>query len=100
MYITSKYLGPSDTRGSRYKATIDQGASFKYQATVHYDHALDPEGNAIEAIKALIKKADLNEYGIWNTFIVSYGPHGYVAIPSGRGIEHRTNNMEATHESH
>jgi hypothetical protein len=99
MYITSKYIGPTNHRGSRYKATIDRGGDFQHQATVSYDYALDPEGNAIEAIKALVKKADLNEYGIWNTFIVSYGPHGYVAIPSGRGIEHRTNNMEATHES-
>ena len=99
MYITSKYLGPTNYRGSRYKATIDRGNDPQPQATVSYDYALDPEGNAIEAIKALIKKADLNEFGIWSTFIVAYGPHGYVAIPSGRGIEHRTHNTEATHET-
>ena len=99
MYITSKYLGPTNHRGERYKATIDRGNDPQPQAIVSYDYALDPEGNAIEAIKALIKKADLNEFGIWNTFIVSYGPHGYVAIPSGRGVEHKTYKIEATHET-
>jgi hypothetical protein len=90
MYITSKYIGPTNHRGSRYKATIDRGGDFKYQATVSYDYALDPEGNAVEAIKALIEKTGLNEFGIWDSFVVAYGPHGYTAIPSGRGVDHKT----------
>ena len=90
MYITSKYLGPTEQRGSRYKATIDRGGDFKYQATVSYNYELEPEGNAVEAVKALIEKAALNEFGIWDSFIVAYGPNGYTAIPSGRGVEHKT----------
>jgi len=26
---------------------------------------------------------------------VAYGPHGYTAIPSGRGVEHKTYAIEA-----
>jgi len=99
MYITSKYIGPTNYRGSRYKATIDRGGDFKHQATVYYDYGLDPEGNAVEAIKALIEKTGLNEFGIWDTFIVAYGPHGYTAIPSGKGVAHKTYKIGATHET-
>ena len=95
MYITSKYLGPTERRGSRYKATIDRGEGFRHQTTVSYNHALEPEGNAVEAIKALIEKIGLNEDGVWDSFIVAYGPHGYTAIPSGRGVEHKTYALEA-----
>ena len=96
MYITSKYLGPTDYRGSRYKATIDRGGDFKHQATVSYSYELDPEANAVRAINALLEKTGLNQYGVWNTFIVAHGPHGYTAIPSGRGVEHKTYEICAT----
>ena len=99
MYITSKYIGPTNHRGSRYKATIDRGGDFKYQATVSYNYALDAEGNAVESIRALIDKAGLNEFGIWDTFIVAYGNYEYVAIPSGRGVDHKTYKIGATHET-
>ena len=99
MYITAKYVGPTERRGSRYKASIDRGGDFKHQVTVSYNYELEPEGNAVEAIKALIEKTGLNEFGIWDTFIVAYGPHGYTAIPSGRGVEHKTYKIEATHET-
>jgi len=90
MYITVKYLGPTNHRGSRYKATIDQGADFKHQATVGYDYSLDSDGNAAKAVEALVAKADLNEYGVWSSFIMAYGPDGYIAIPSGLGdVEHK-----------
>jgi|TARA_R110000824_G_scaffold96072_3_gene230521 hypothetical protein len=90
MYITVKYLGPTNRRGSRYKATIDQGGGFKNQATVSYDYALNTDGNAAEAVRALVVKADLNKYGTWNSFIMSYGPHGFIAIPSGLGDQDKT----------
>jgi hypothetical protein len=94
MYITVKYLGPTNhdrNRGPRYKAVIDQRADFKHKATVRYDYALDSEGNAAEAVRALVEKADLNKYGVWTSFIMAYGPLGYVAIPNGLGnVEHKT----------
>ena len=90
MYITVKYLGPTNYKGSRYKATIDQGGDFKHQATVSYDYALNEEDNAVEAVRELVEKANLNDYGFWASFIMSYGPHGFIAIPNGLGVSNRT----------
>ena len=42
---------------------------------------------------ALIRANGLNEYDVWNSFILSYGPSGYMAIPSGLGVAHKTFSM-------
>jgi hypothetical protein len=39
--IVTKFLGPTNTRGSRVKATTPSGQS----VTIDWDHALDSEGN-------------------------------------------------------
>ena len=49
--IQTKYIGPSDSRGSRVKATADAGT-----ITVSYDHALGIEGNHAAAAVALCRK--------------------------------------------
>lgn len=49
--IQTKYMGPTNTRGSRIKATAAAGS-----ITVGYDHALDVEGNHVAAAKALCAK--------------------------------------------
>lgn len=38
--IVTKYLGPTNYRGARVKATCDAGS-----VTLSWDHALNPEGN-------------------------------------------------------
>lgn len=51
--IVTKYVGPSNTRGSRIKATAKAGS-----VTVGYDHALNIDGNhraAAEALRAKMK---------------------------------------------
>lgn len=50
--ITVKYVGPSNTKGSRWIASCEG----RHKITLSYDHALVAEQNAIEAAKALIKK--------------------------------------------
>ena len=50
--ITTKYYGPTNTRGSRIVATDSDGN----KATVGYDHALNSEGNHKEAAIALCDK--------------------------------------------
>jgi 3-deoxy-D-manno-octulosonate 8-phosphate phosphatase KdsC-like HAD superfamily phosphatase len=47
--IIVKYLGPTNTKGSRYKATSASGLS----KTLGIDHALNGEENARQAAKAL-----------------------------------------------
>lgn len=50
--ITTKYMGPTNTRGSKIKATASSGKSL----TVSYDYELDASGNHDEAAKALARK--------------------------------------------
>ena len=49
--IQTKYFGPSNVRGSRVKATTAAGS-----VTVHWDHALNAEGNHRAAAQALADK--------------------------------------------
>lgn len=50
--ISTKYLGPTNTRGSRIKASSGSGVS----VTVPYDHGLDSFANHQAAAEALCKK--------------------------------------------
>ena len=61
--VNVKYLGPTNFRGSRYKATIDRGGDYKFTATVSYDYALDCYGNQLKAVEAVAQKfLDQNPY--------------------------------------
>jgi hypothetical protein len=50
--ISTKYLGPTNARGSRIKATTASGLT----KTIPFDYELDEAGNAKKAAKALMKK--------------------------------------------
>lgn len=56
--ITTKYIGPTNFRGSRIKATAEAGS-----VTLSYDHALSSEENHCAAAKALAEKFDWQ--GVW-----------------------------------
>jgi hypothetical protein len=56
--IYTRYLGPSDTRGTRVKAFADAGS-----ITLSWDHRLNPEGNHKAAAEALANK--LGWHGKW-----------------------------------
>lgn len=49
--IQTKFFGPTNNKGSRYKATCERGS-----ITVYAGYSLTPERNHIEAAKALILK--------------------------------------------
>ena len=51
--IVTKYLGPTNTRGARVKATCDAGS-----VTVAWDYALNEEDNHNAAARALILKLE------------------------------------------
>jgi hypothetical protein len=51
MAIETRYLGPTNSRGSRIKATADAGS-----VTVPYDHALSSTQNHAKAAQALAMK--------------------------------------------
>jgi hypothetical protein len=49
--IVTKFLGPTDTRGSRVKATCEAGS-----LTLGWDHSLNSEANHRRAAEALCAK--------------------------------------------
>lgn len=63
--IKTKYLGPTNSKGSRIKATAYSGS-----ITIPWDYSLNSDGNHDEAAKALCKKFD------WDTeCLISGGAH-------------------------
>lgn len=49
--IETKYIGPTNFRGARIKASAEAGS-----VTIPWDHALSVEGNHDAACKALVRK--------------------------------------------
>lgn len=71
--ITTKYLGPTNTRGARIKATAACGS-----ITIPWDHALDACGNHHAAACALARSKDwTDELGM------AIRPHAFGALPDG-----------------
>lgn len=68
--ITTKYIGPSNVRGSRVKATAQAGS-----ITLEWDNALNRDQNHMAAAKALATKLD------WD-----YGEFIAGTLPSGDGV--------------
>jgi hypothetical protein len=68
--IHTKYIGPTNTRGSRIKAyTAGYGDIKGFTATVSYPHHLSGVECHFEAVKELVKKNKLN----WNLEGMRYG---------------------------
>ena len=68
--IHTKYLSPTNSSGSRIKAfTASWGDSKGFEVTVPYNHALDGVAVHFEAVKALVKKHNLD----WNLEDMRYG---------------------------
>lgn len=68
--IHTKYIGPTNTRGSRIKAYTCDGMGLKgFTATVPYNHALNGEMVHFEAVKELVRKNKLD----WNLKNMRYG---------------------------
>jgi hypothetical protein len=57
--IITKYIGPSNVKGVRIKATCQAGS-----ITLSWDHALNADGNHCAAAKALAEKWGWN-FGEW-----------------------------------
>jgi hypothetical protein len=68
--ITTKYLGPTNSRGSRVKATASAGS-----VTLSWDHALDSDENHRAAALALAAK-----FGWDGEWIGGGLEHGYAFV--------------------
>ena len=54
--IHTKYIGPSNTKGARIKATIRRDKKTRWSVTVPFDHSLDCEQRHAHAAFTLIGK--------------------------------------------
>jgi len=59
MLIKIKFLSPTNSRGSRYKATIKDGDSFQYSATVPSTYTSD-NGDVLAAAEEVAEKVRLD----------------------------------------
>ena len=68
--ITTKYLGPTNTKGRRIKASCEAGS-----ITVYYDYEFSVSENHDSACKALLAKLE------WNgTYIGGGYANGYIYV--------------------
>jgi hypothetical protein len=68
--IHTKYIKTTDIRGSRIKAyTAGWGEQKGFQVTIGYDDSLSTLGAHFKAVKALVKKYDLD----WDLAAMRYG---------------------------
>ena len=74
--IQTKYISPSNTKGSRIKAWVDSDMGHHFTATIPYPHHLSHELVHYEAVKTLIEKHKLD----WDISKMTYGgvKNGYV----------------------
>ena len=95
--VVTKFLGPTNTRGSRVNAKCAAGS-----LTVSWDHALSVDGNHASAAKALVEKLgwtckSAEGYtGVWvagglpdqtgNVFTFLHGVHFKGALALGDGF--------------
>lgn len=85
--IRSRFAGPTDTRGSRYNASLRRGDETD-RATVRYDHALSSGENARRAAVAVWEKhqkrmtatTGIDDSATARVFIPGDAPDGYVFV--------------------
>mgnify|MGYP003140710599 FL=1 len=70
--IKTKYLGATDYRGARIKATHKRENDRTFTKTISKDYELEPAQNALAAANALIESWEFKEYHP-NMKIVSMG---------------------------
>ena len=81
--ITTKFIPPTNFRGSRIKAQCDAGS-----LVVSWNYALDPDANHDAACAALAKRLGWDTYGPWigGGLPQSNPAHRcYVCVPSKGG---------------
>ena len=71
MIIKIKFLGPTNYRGSRYKATIKDGENFRYSATVPSTYTSD-NGDVLAAAQKVAEKVRIYMSGYGFDYITGY----------------------------
>jgi hypothetical protein len=80
--IITKFLPPTNVRGSRYKASCERGS-----LTVDADHALNAEENHRAVCDALCAKFDAEDVAKYGSTAATWGkPKASGQIPSGEHV--------------
>jgi hypothetical protein len=69
--IIVRYIGPSERRGSRYKAICSAGS-----VTIPLDQRLSNDDAATKAVRALLRKLGWGSPSCASAFVVGYLPNG------------------------
>jgi hypothetical protein len=83
--IQTKYISPTNTRGSRIKAFVSSDMGHNLSVVIPYDHSLNCERLHFKAVQALIKKHKLD----WDTSNMRFGgvKNGYVFCFNNSKVE-------------
>ena len=78
LIIETKFLGPTDTKGSRITAVCKRDSDRTYRKTVSYDHRLNSEANHLAAAEAVmaVMETDLAYEGCEPFRVVARGYGG------------------------
>lgn len=77
--IQVKYLGPTNTKGSRWKATSAAGS-----VTISHDYELSNERSAEAAMLELVNKFGWDEFpATWQGGVLPSGDYVFVRLPEG-----------------
>lgn len=82
--IRTKYLGPTNHRGSRIRVWRADGAYSEdpRALTVSWDHALNPAGNHAEAVRRYVEREVNDTTWVWpdGAWVVGGGREGSLAV--------------------
>jgi len=83
--IQTKYISPTNTKGSRIKAFVSSDMGHNLSVTISYDYALNYEKVHFKAVQALIAKHQLD----WDTSNMRFGgvKNGYVFCFNNSTVE-------------
>jgi hypothetical protein len=85
--ITTKYIGPTNVRGSRVKATAAAGS-----LTLGWDHALNPEANHLAAAQAFARKLG------WTGTFHGGAPHEQSSYVWVNATDHKNSSFTLTEQ--
>ena len=81
--VRTKFLGPTNHRGARIKATRTDHKSGDPTVTIGYDHALDIRENHAAAATALIESLGWDD----RPWVMGSAGVGYLFVSIPRGVE-------------
>lgn len=80
LVIRTKYLGPTDHKGSRVAATLDRGGDCKFRAVISWDHACNSLENHYQAALAVLRRLEADSVLHFTIQAIGSEDAGYVFV--------------------